>query len=152
MKVVKDIQNNITDLVQQELGLDYSKLNHVIDHEQNNFKGNTRRYGVIPSSANETDGQNQGFTMDHSFTVKLTDSYQFGANQQISDNEKLRVTNELQDKALRVYKHLQANKTNVLPEALIINDLSVSEVEYVEEERVAVLEFSLNVKYFIRKG
>lgn len=147
MGLVTDVKNNILTRVALVLGADYSQLAYVNDVSQNKFKGASKRYGVLPGSANETSGTNQYVTLDHQFQVILTDSYQAGPDSQINDNLKAERINELQDKALAIYKDLATHKSLISASCLIINNLSIESIEFLEDEKVAVQRLNFNVKY-----
>ncbi len=143
--------NNITDKLIARmalvLGSDYKPLNYVIDIAKNKFTGNTKRYGVIPSPSTEASGETQSFTMDHSFTLKITDTYSNGATNQINDSAQAQKMRDLQDKALEIYNDVAVNKSIIGEGILIVNSLSMDEVEFLEDDKVAYLEFTINVKY-----
>ncbi len=129
----------------------YTKLSYQLDISKNKFKGNSKGYAVIPSSATEVDSLLGSFTMDHTFNVTLTNSYNNGAASQIGDTLKAQRITEINDDLLTAYKDLVINKGSIDSNVLIINSLSIDEPEFLEDEKVISITFSFNVKYKINK-
>jgi hypothetical protein len=145
--MVTTIRDNIAVRLLAVLGSEFSKLSYMSDVSQNKFGRANKRFGVIPKSALATSGVNGLDTLDHSFEVILTDGYLSGALAQINDELKTERIGELQDRALLIYKDLQVNKGFLDSKVLIVNGLSMSEIEYLDEEKVAILRFEINIKY-----
>lgn len=149
MAIIKEIRDNIETRMANILGSDYSKLSYVVDITDNTFKGNSKRYGVRPLGSVETDGQTCSFTMDHSFQLYLVDSYNSGALAQVSDDLKADIAVEMQDLALEIYNDLAENRSTLSTtgRVFIVNQLNIEEVEYIEESKIGILRFDINIKY-----
>ncbi len=146
--MVKTIRDNIAIRLLATLGSDYVKLSFGSDLSMNKFGRSVKRFAVIPKSAVVVvDGPAGANTIDHRFEIILTDGYVNGAAAQLNDDLKLEKIGELQDKALLIYKDLQMNKSSLNGQVLIVNGLNVSEIEYLDEEKVAVLKIEINIKY-----
>lgn len=145
--MVKTIKDNIYTRLNLVLGIDYSKLSFAGDLTLNKFGKVSKRYAVTPKSAQVVEGTSGANTLDHRFEIIITDSFQAGAKSQLNDDLKLEVIGELQDKALLIYKDLQLNKSLLNAQVLIVNGLSMNEVEFLEEEKTAVLKIEINIKY-----
>jgi hypothetical protein len=146
--MVKTIRDNITARLGTVL-TGHSKLSYVANVSANKFGQALKRFGVTPDGAAETSGSTNLNTMDHRFTITLTDGYNSGAVNQINDDLKMERIGELQDRALTIYKDLQVNKSSISTSVLIINNLNINAVEFLEEEKVAVIKFEINIKYKI---
>ena len=129
----------------------YSVLAYQIDIAKNKFKGNSKGFAVQPAPASEVESLLGAFTMDHSFSITLTNSYNDGAKAQLGDALKSSRVTELSDVILDTYKDLVINKGNIDSSILIINDLSIEAAEFLEEEKVITMKFNINIKYKINK-
>lgn len=145
MDVINDLRDNILDRVLFCLGSAYSKLSFSHNIESNKFNQAKKRYGVNALSASQTNGVINSNTLNHSFEIVLTDTYQCG--QELNDENRHDVAGNLFDKALSIYKDLQKNKNALTTNCLIVNEFSSDEPEYFEEEKIVILRFKLNVKY-----
>jgi len=125
----------------------YKKLSYQLDIAKNKFKGDRKGYAVTPLSSNETDSTLGVLTMDQTFSVTLTDSYNAGAQSQVNDEAKANVVVTLTDNILSLYKDISVNKKSIDSSVLLINDLSISEAEFIEEEKLAYVTCSFTVKY-----
>ena len=147
--MVKTIRDNMITRVGTVLGVNYSKLSFAGDLSSNKFGKSLKRFAVTPDSASEASGSVGANTLDHRFIITLTDGYNTGAAGQLNDDQKMERIGELQDRALDIYVDLQVNKSLLSLNVLIVNNLSISAVEFLDEEKVAVIKFEINVKYKI---
>ena len=150
MSIINDIKAGI----KARLALSvpsYSELSYQVDVSKNKFKGNSKGYAVHPESANEVDGLTGAFTMDHTFGITLTNSYNNGASSNIGDSLKSSRITEINDDILVTYKDLVNNKSNIDSAILVINDLNINDAEFLEEEKVITIKFTINVKYKINR-
>ena len=148
MGIVTEIRNNILTRVGNTLGSTYQKLSFVNDVSQNTFTGSSKRYGVKVGSASETDGRVGAYTLDHSFSIVLVSSYHSPTNQ-LNDDLASELAVTLNDLAHTIYKDLATNKSTLSSSGniLIVNNLSINEIEYLTTDKVGVLEFEINIKY-----
>lgn len=129
----------------------YTQLSYQVDVSQNKFKGNAKGFAVHPQSASETDSLVGAFTMDHSFGITLTNSYNEGGKSQLGDSLKSSRITEINDDILIAYKDLVNNKGIIDGSILVINDLNIEDAEFLEEEKVITIKFNINIKYKINK-
>ena len=129
----------------------YNKLAYQIDISRNKFKGNSLGYSVQPAGSAEVDSLIGAFTNDHQFSIFLTNSYNEGAKSQIGDTLKSTRVTELMDVVLDVYKDLVVNKSSVDSTVLVINNLAIEPPEFIDEEKVIIVQMSINIKYKINK-
>lgn len=125
----------------------YSKLSYQINIEDNKFKGNSAGYSVLPNSASEQDGLLGAVTLDHSFNITLTNSYNAGAKSQIGDELKTSRIAELQDDLRTVYRDLVVNKSGIDASILLVSQLDISEPEFIEESSVIFIKATVTIKY-----
>lgn len=147
---INDIKAGIITRLGVSLPL-YSQLAYQVDVSKNKFKGNSKGFAVHPQSASETDSLIGAFTMDHSFNITLTNSYNQGAKSQVGDTLKSSRITELNDDILMAYKDLVNNKSAIDNSILVINNLNIEEAEFLEEEKVIMIKFNINIKYKINK-
>lgn len=140
----------IKDKILERLGVKlsgFSKMSFSYSIEENKFNKNKKTYGVNSGSFQTTEGASCLNTLDHKFDIVLTDTFLSGGGSQLNDDLKAEKVVELQDKCLMIYKDLQVNKNVLGAGILIVNGLSVSTPEFLEEENIVVLRMSVNIKY-----
>ena len=150
MSTINDIKAGIITRLNSSIST-YSQLSYQVDVARNKFKGNSKGFAVHPNSATEVDSLIGAFTMDHSFAITLTNSYNNGASSQIGDTLKSSRITEINDDILTAYKDLVNNKGSIDASILVINDLSIDEAEFLDEEKVITIQFNINIKYKINK-
>jgi len=150
LTIIKDIKSGLESAI-NTLSLGYTKLAYQTDVKQNKFKGNHKGYSVMPSSSNETDGLIGAYTMNHKFEITYTDSYNAGAASQVGDTLKSSRITEITDDILTTYKYISNNKYSIYSGILLINDLSIEQAEFLDEEKVITIKFSFTVKYKVNK-
>lgn len=143
--MIKQIRDNILTRVSIVLGNTYTKLSFSRIIESNKFNQGKKRYSVNSKNMAVTNGVVNSNTLDHSFEIVLTDTYQSGQN--LNDEYLHEITTGLQDKALAIYKDLQVNKNFLYSKCLVVNNLYINEPIFLEEEKVVILRFNINVKY-----
>jgi hypothetical protein len=144
MNIVEQINDGITTVITTTLGVTYSELSYLINVEKNNFKANTKRYGVRPLAANTTEGITRVYTVNHSFQVILTHDYFSNPS---NDQDQRDKTFLLYDKLDEIMKNLFINKAGLPSIVLNIDSVSIAEPEYFDDEKVLVLRADFNVKY-----
>ena len=122
----------------------YKELDYKIDITKNTFRGNKRRYGVIPKAGTTVDGVNKVYTMDQGFEMILTTSY---INASHNDADQIAKTFDLYDKADVIFKDVFLSKAGIPTIILNIVDIRLAEPEYIEEHHLIVLRSEFTVKY-----
>ncbi len=146
--IVSDIVAGIEARIESALPT-YSPLSYKVDISKNKFKGNYKGYAVLPSSGSETDSTVGAITIDQSFELKLTNSYHNGATSQINDSLQAQRISELNNDLLAVYKDLCINKRLIDSNVMIVNNLSIGEAEFLDNEKIISVTVSFNIKYKI---
>lgn len=144
--MIKTIKDNILNRLKTKLPT-FSKMSFSYTIEDNKFNGNKKTYGVNSGSFSSVSGNLGGTTLDHTFRVILTDTFLSGAEGQLNDNTKSEKVVELQDLCLDVFNDFQANRQVLGSGILIVNNLSVGEPEFLEDESIVVLRMDFNIKY-----
>jgi hypothetical protein len=140
---VSQINTAIETTVKNVLGSSYQKLDYVFDISLNNFRANVLAYGVRPLSSNTSLSITQNYTFNHEFEVILTDNYKNKGN----DLNQMTKTLDLYSKMDDIFKSLYLTKAGLPNIVLNIDNISTSEIEFFNEENVAILRSQINVKY-----
>lgn len=126
------------------LGASYSELDYVIELEKNNFRNRTTRYGFIPLGADTGESViNKVYTLDHSFQIILT---QPTFNRQ-NDAGLISATNTLYDKMDDIFKDFMNKKLGLNTIILNIQEPSIEEPEYLEDNDLVALRGNVVIKY-----
>jgi len=124
----------------------FTELSLVVDPENNAKRMTKSRYGIIPGAANETDSNIGHYTVDHDFTVQLTDDY---IKLKADDSNKRTVTNSLMDKAHDVYQKIVKTKAGTPASVMNVKNLAVSEPIYFENEDTVLVNVGFTLTYRI---
>ena len=147
--VVEEIINKGLEVMALELPT-YSQLDYSYALENNNCANKSSRFGFTPNSAVFVNGRQMGFTtMDHLFNIILVNSY---AN--IDDDIKQRATvNSLytdMQKLISIFN----KQPFILPtpenKVLLISGAAIEEVEFIDDNSVAVLRATINIRYYYK--
>lgn len=122
----------------------YRELDYKLDITKNTFKGNKKRYGVIPKAGSTVEGVNKVYTMDHGFEMILTTSYVNASN---NDADQIAKTFDLYDKADIIFKDVFLSKAGLPTIILNIVGIGLAEPEYIGEHHLIVLRSEFTVKY-----
>jgi len=141
---IATIVTGIKTRVAAELGSTYSELAHTIDVSKNNFKGSSKRYGVISQAHEQTDGTFGRVTLAHTFKIVLTDYY---ASPSTSDSAKLTSGITLQEKMGDIYVDLVNNQCGAPSLVILTDGLEVEEPEYLEDTNVVVVVGTVRATY-----
>lgn len=143
--MIKGIRDNILTRMASVLSTGYSKLSFMDDIAKNKFSQANKRYGANIGGSSSVSGVVGKNTYDHTFSLVITDTYQKG--QVLNDEYKQEVVAGLQDKAMSIYRDLQTNKSSIATNCLIISGFTMSEPAFLDEEKVVIQRFNINVKY-----
>lgn len=147
MSVINEIKEGILDQMSTTLGSDYKKISYVTNISKNSLIGSFKGYGVHVGSATEIEGTIGSRTMDHNFKLYLVDSY--AGPSEHNDDTKANFPVVFGGLAHDITTNIQKNKATLSSSGavLIVNDLQINEVEYLDEEKVGFLEFEITVRY-----
>lgn len=141
---IGDIVASLESEIATTLGSSYKKLEYLIDVQKNNFRTSSDRYGVRALEASEIPGVTKYTTFTQSFEVVTTKSYYESA---LDDSEQVQAGLDLRANMLDMYKDITNAKGGLPAVILNITDLVMAEVEYLTEDKVAVLRSTMNISY-----
>lgn len=118
------------------LGVEYGELPYVVDVTKNNYKSNTKRYGVRALTATEVSSVTKFVTQLQSFEIILTDSYY---QSKLDDSNAVQTAHSLQDSILDIYKDLINTKAGEPGFVMNVTNLIINEPEYIEESKVVLI-------------
>lgn len=124
----------------------YSEISYAKDLSKNSFKGNFKRYGVIPLSSNESSSVTRALTVDQSFQLILTDGF---INTAMSDSSEQAASIALQDLANDIYIDLVNTKAGSSSICLQVYDLSLDSPETLQDQSVVIQKSTFKIKYRI---
>jgi hypothetical protein len=141
--IVEQINDAFEGLISTTLGVDYQELDYKWSVESNNFRQNSKRYAVVPSSAGTVSGIIRNYTLDHDFQVILTDNYISSNN---NDDAKQTAVFLLYENLDDIIKEVFNKKLGLPSIVLGIGALTMDDVEFLEE-KVVVLRALFTIKY-----
>ncbi len=145
---MSNLVEQIADSMESQIALvidgAYAELDYKFDVSKNDFFNNKQRYGVIPQGGATALSITKVYTVDQSFEVILTHDY---INVNKTDEDQRRVTYELFDQLDEILKQLFRSKAGLPNVILNIGEFTISDVEFKEEESLAVVRCQLLVTY-----
>jgi len=141
--MITTVYSAIKSSIATTLGTDYDELTHVFDISKNRFSGASKRYGLVPASANETAGETQSNTYLQGFRIILTDSYISDA---LSDSELITKTLALIEKTEYIFKNLVIQKCGSPLYVQNVLHMAVDSSVIAKEDKVIVVEASFDVR------
>jgi len=142
--MIATLVSNIKTRVAAVLTSAYSEMPIGILPEENGKRMTAKRYAVVTGSAIETGSVNCYYTMDQTFTIKLTDHYVKRAG---DDSAKQSATLAIMDKFLDIYKDLVNTKAGTPASVMNVKDLNIDSPQYFENEDSVLIEASVVVTY-----
>lgn len=141
---MREVRDAMVVEIAAELGAEYSALPYLEDVEKNNFLSNNNRYGVRALGALEVPGVTKNVHITQTFEVVLTKGYQVS---NLDDTEQRERAYDNQQNLLCIYKRLVNTRAGIPGTVLNITNLSVSEPEYLLEEKVAVQRATMDITF-----
>lgn len=141
---MRDVKNAMAVEIAAQLGVEYSALPYLENIEKNNFRSNNNRYGVRALGALEVPGVTKNVHITQTFEVVLTKGY-YESN--LDDTEQRERAYDNQENLLDIYKRLVNTRAGIPGTVLNITNLSVSEPEYLLEEKVAVQRATMDITF-----
>ena len=141
---MRDITNAIDTEIANELGATYGTLPYLEDVSKNNFRSNNNRYGVRALTANQVPGVTKNVHITQTFEVVLTKGY-YESN--LDDAKQVDTAYDNQENLLDIYKRLVNTRAGIPGTVLNIQNLVVSEPEYLVDEKVAVQRATMDITF-----
>jgi len=141
--VVQDIVDGINAEIQAELPT-WKPLAYLQDVQKNSYRTQSDRFGVRALGAIERETVTKRLTIDHTFEVVLTKGYQ---QSNIDDSEQIQAGLDL--RAIMLDLKVRLTDTNAGAPGVVIQvqNLAMEPVEYLEEDKVAVLRSTMDITY-----
>lgn len=141
---VRDIKNAMLSEIATELGASYKRLAYEEDVAKNSFRSSSQRYGVRQLDAFEIPGVTKYATFDQTFQVVLTKGY---IQSNIDDSEQTETSLDLAELAHDIYVRMVKNKAGLPSSVINVKDLSMSEPEYLEDDKVTIIRANMIITY-----
>lgn len=145
-----DIANQIATNIESEVKNLYptlKDLQYMEDIGQNNFRGNKNRCGVRPLSLISTGEVIGAETLDRVFEIILTTDY---INKGATDQAQRLAKADLLTKMELIRRKIRSTKAGSYINVRDVRDYSEPEVEYLEEDGVAIIRGNIAVNYKIK--
>ena len=144
--VVTDLRNAMVSEVAAEVGAGWSELAYVNDPQKNNFRQSKQGYGVRALSAIQLPGVTKHVTFEQTFEVVLTKRY---IQQAVGDGRARDEALSLQDEMLCIHKRLVNNKAGLPAQVMNVDALTMEDIEFLDDDKVAVLVAQVVIQYRI---
>lgn len=126
----------------QTVATAYSELGYANDITKNTFKGNYKRFAVLPKGSSQSNSVTRYITLEQEFEIILTDGF---INKALSDSEQQSRVIALQDLLVSVYKDLVNTRCGSVA-CINVTNLSIREPQFLEDN-VVVQSATFNVLY-----
>ena len=140
------VQNIITQskvLAAGILGASYKELRFVYNVDKNDIRSAEKAYGVRPLEASPVETVTRVYTVDQRFELILTDTI----GRSDDDTQRTDAMNVMYDKVDEIFKSLVNTKINLSSTVLNIVGPSISEPEFVLDNKLVILRMQYTVKY-----
>lgn len=145
MGIVEEIRDVVRPIIEAQTG--HTRLDYEFDPARNSERSFEDRYGFVPGPASFVDGRALRFTtIDHTFTVILTDHFQ----NQDDDSAQYAALLDLYAKAETLLKELQKSKLALpTPEyrLKLISGLEYEEPQFLDDMTGVILRANLIFNY-----
>lgn len=142
--VMRQIRDSMLTEISTELGSDYKQLAYVEVVEKNSFRTSNNRYGVRALDAVQIPGVNKFATFDQTYEVVLTKGY---VQSNIDDSEQVESSFDLRELMHDIYVRLVKGKAGIPASVINVNNLVISEPEYLEDDKVTIIRANMTITY-----
>jgi hypothetical protein len=128
----------------------YAELDYSFVLEANECRGKSHRYGFTPAQAVFVEGRQLGFTtLDHTFIITLVDSY---SNRDDDAAQRSALSGLYTDMQKLISAFNKKPFTLPSPEnkILLVSGASMDAPEFIDDNAVAVLRASINIRYYYK--
>lgn len=147
-----DISKQIADNIKFEITNLYPTLNeldYLEEVSQNNFRGNTDRYGIRELSLNPTNEIVGRESIDRTYEIVLTTDY---VNKKGSDLKQREAKQALIAKMELIRRKMRITKAGSYTNVRITRDFNEPEVEFLDDNNVAVCRAEITVNYRVNNA
>lgn len=141
---VTDISNGINTRLLAVLGSSYKQLPFVNDISKNSLSISNMMYGNRPLPAFEAETVTKRLTFLHTFEIIVTTGY---SDSNIDDAPQVAAALGLYEQMLEIHEDMENTRCGVPATVLNVLNASMSEPEYLENEKVVVLRATIDVLY-----
>ena len=141
--IVQNIIANAKSTAATVCGADYKELRFVYAVDKNDIRSAEKGYGIRPLPAVPAESITKHYTLDHQFELVLTDTI----GRSDDDSQRTDALNTMYDKADEFFKSIVNTKLNLAATILNISEPSISEPEFVLDNKLVILRMQFTVKY-----
>jgi len=140
---LRDIIERICMCIEPILGADWKAIQYLEELEKNNALCQDKSYGIRALEATEVEGVTKFVTLDQTFELVLVRSK---LTKSTGDSDLLELSYDNRNAVLCAYKDLARTRIGGA-NVLLVNSLTISEPEFIEDGKVVVQRAQFNVKY-----
>ncbi len=139
--MISTIVSAIKSRVQSVLTSNYQELAYANDVAKNTWKGNDKRFAVLPKHASEANSVTGYLTIDQEFQVIITDGFiNLSGNDSIQQSKVIAI----QEIGLAIYKDLV--KTKAGASVIAVSDLNINETQFSDNTIIQSLNFKIKYR------
>lgn len=144
LDLIRDITNAMKSEVSAELGVNFRELAYLEDVSKNSFRTGNDRYGVRALGGFQVPGVTKNVTITQTFEIVLTKGY---IESNIDDEPQVEKSYDNRENLLDIYKRLVNNRGGLPGTILNIFDMSISEPEFLDDDKVAIQRATMSITY-----
>ena len=141
--IVENIVDNSKSTAATVLGAGYKELRFVYAVEKNDIRSAEKAYSVRPLSAIPAESTVKAYTVDHQFELVLTDTI----GRSDDDTQRTDALMVMYDKIDEIFKAFINTKLSLPATVLWVSSPSISEPEFVLDNKLVILRMQYTVKY-----
>ena len=142
--IMTDIKDAVKTEVAAQLGPTYKELAYVEDVAKNSLRTSSDRYGVRALALFETDSVTKYNTYQQNFELIISRGY---IQSSVDDTEQVDASYDLRAEVFDIYKRLVNNKGGSPANVMNVNNLTISEPEYLEDDKVVIIRANFDILY-----
>lgn len=144
LDLTRDITTAIKAEISAELGASYRELAYVENVAKNTFRSGNNRYGVRALGAIQIPGVTKTVTITQDFEIVLTKGF---VESNLDDDPQVAMSYDNRENLLDIYKRLVNNRAGLPGTVLNIFDMTISEPEFLEDDKIAIQRANMSITY-----
>lgn len=144
LDLMRDITTALKSEISAELGSDYRELDYLEDVAKNSFRSGNDRYGVRALGGIQEPGVTKMVTITQQYEIVLTKGY---TESNIDDDPQVSKSYDNRENLLDIYKRLVNNRGGLPGTIINITDLTISEPEFLVDDKIAIQRATLSITY-----